>query len=327
MSEITEQHRPRDNSVLFLDDDVEPAPALIQRMSPASTVPRPSGHRSILAGLQRRADCFRVLQQSWWRTTNLSPCNGTGHRFSYYGCAHGKLVGRTRVFRQVVGRPHFPVHTKDYEFGAGLIAAGYGWPTPERRRPPHEHELRPSHGRGNALDWRGRPMCSSVVGIGTYSQLSPLASLQDSASLRHRLPLVLVPRSLSGDRLAIQAGRSLVWLDRARLRKTWFSWLFKAVRHYWYLRGVAGGRAIGVQYSIYSEKVRHEEMTPAQRWKSICRREYRPRNRGLMPSVLTPFVFGMGLLSLAKFPPIQAVSACEGNTSVPRWPARWPGRS
>jgi len=153
----------------------------------------------------------------------------------------GNLSLESRVFRQVEGfDPTFPFAHEDYEFGARLIAAGYGVAyAREAAALHHEHE----HMTIARACQRARLEGKADVLIGRRHRnllpTLPLASLQNGLSMRNRIVHWFSFRSPSlGDRIATQVGRSLVWLDRARLRKTWFR-LFKAIRHYWYLRGVA----------------------------------------------------------------------------------------
>ena len=226
---------------LFLDDDVEPTPTLIQ----AHVAMHQQRHDHLVIGpywpvLQHGADCFRVLQQSWWNDKFVA-MQRYGHRFTYTDVLTGNLSLESRVFRQVEGfDPAFPFAHEDYEFGARLIAAGYGVAfAREATASHHEHE----HMTVARACQRARLEGKADVLIGRRHRhllpTLPLAAFQDGLSMRHRVAHWFSFRAPSlGDRLAIQAGRSLVWLDRARLRKTWFR-LFKAVRHYWYLRGVA----------------------------------------------------------------------------------------
>jgi len=226
--------------LLFLDDDVEPTPTLIQAHV-AMHQQRPD---HLVIGpywpvLQRGADCFRVSQQRWWNDKFVA-MQRYGHRFNYTDVLTGNLSLESCVFRQVGGfDPTFPFAHEDYEFGARLIAAGYGMAyAREATAYHHEHE----HMTVARACQRARLEGKADVLIGRRHRhllpTLPLAAFHDNLSMRNRVVHWFLCRAPSlGDRLAIQVGRSLVWLDRARLRKTW-SRLFKVVRHYWYLRGV-----------------------------------------------------------------------------------------
>ena len=227
--------------LVFLDDDVEPSPVLIQAHV-AMHQQRPD---HLVIGpywpvLQRSADCFRVSQQRWWNDKFVA-MQRYGHRFTYTDVLAGNLSLESRVFRQVEGfDPTFPFAHEDYEFGARLIAAGYGVAfAREATASHHEHE----HMTVARACQRARLEGKADVLIGRRHRhllpTLPLAAFHDGLSMRHRVVHWFSFRVPSlGDRLAIQVGRSLVWLDRARLRKTW-SRLFTVVRHYWYRRGVA----------------------------------------------------------------------------------------
>ena len=227
--------------LVFLDDDVEPAPTLIQ----AHITMHQQRPDHLVIGpywpvLQRRADCFRVSQQRWWNDKFVA-MQRYGHRFTYTDVLTGNLSLESRVFRQVEGfDPTFPFAHEDYEFGARLIAAGYGVAfAREASASHHEHE----HMTVARSCQRARLEGKADVLIGRRHRhllpTLPLAAFRDDLSMRHRVVHWFSFRAPSlGDRLAIRVARSLVWLDRARLRKTW-SRVFKVVRHYWYLRGVA----------------------------------------------------------------------------------------
>ena len=251
---------------LFLDDDVEPAPALIQ----AHVAMHQQRHDHLVIGpywpvLQRGADCFRVLQQSWWNDKFVA-MQRYGHRFIYTDVLTGNLSLESRVFRHVEGfDPTFPFAHEDYEFGARLIAAGYGVAyAREATASHHEHE----HMTIARACQRARLEGKADVLIGRRHRhllpTLPLAAFQDGLSMRHRVVHWFSCRAPSlGDRLAIQVGRSLVWLDRARLRKSW-SRLFKAVRHYWYLRGVTeeAGDRHSVLNLLQEGPAREDDISP-----------------------------------------------------------------
>ncbi len=205
---------------LFLDDDVEPTPTLVQ----AHVAMHQQRHDHLVIGpywpvLQHGADCFRVLQQSWWNDKFVA-MQRYGHRFTYTDVLTGNLSLESRVFRQVEGfDPAFPFAHEDYEFGARLIAAGYGVAfAREATASHHEHE----HMTVARACQRARLEGKADVLIGRRHRhllrTLPLAAFQDGLSMRHRVAHWFSFRAPSlGDRLAIQAGRSLVWLDRAHL--------------------------------------------------------------------------------------------------------------
>ena len=227
--------------LLFLDDDVEPAPTLIQAHV-ARHQHRPD---HLVIGpywpvLQHGPDCFRVAQQCWWNDKFVA-MQRYGHRFTYTDVLAGNLSIATAIFRKVGGfDPSFPFAHEDYEFGARLIAAGYGV-TLAREAIAYHHEN--EHMTVPRACQRARLEGRADVLIGRRHRhllpSLPFAAFHDSFSMRRRIVRWFLYRAPSlGDRLANMVAQSLVWLDRVRLRKTW-SRLFTAVRHYWYLRGVA----------------------------------------------------------------------------------------
>jgi GT2 family glycosyltransferase len=227
--------------LLFLDDDVVPTPHLVQahveahQENPHSVVLGP--YRPILL---RGADCFRVLQYTWWNDMFVS-LQQYGRRFSYTDILSGNLSVEARRFRQLGGfDDHFPAAHEDYEFGIRLIQAGLNIVMTEKAAACHyEHEHMTIEQSFRRANLEGRADVLIARRHPGLIRTLPFASLYEQAALRHRIIRFLAYRRRSaGDRLAKMSASLLPILDRGGLRGT-FHKLYKGLRYYWYLRGVA----------------------------------------------------------------------------------------
>jgi GT2 family glycosyltransferase len=231
----------RGTFVLFLDDDVVPDSHLVQ----AHMVTHQRNPHSVVLGpyrpiLRRGADCFRVMQYTWWNDKFLS-LQQYGRRFSYTDILSGNLSIEARRFRELGGfDDHFPAAHEDYEFGIRLIQAGLNIIIADKAAALHyehehmtiEHSLRRANLEGHAdvLIARRHPGLTRTL---------PFALLYEQVALPLRVIRLFAYRRPSvGDRLAKTAASLLPILDRGRLRGI-FHKLYKGLRYYWYLRGVA----------------------------------------------------------------------------------------
>jgi len=223
--------------LLFLDDDVEAWPGLID----AHVRAHAAGARDALivgylrAKPEHTTDLFRVALRGWFDTV-FERMRQPGHRFTYADVLTGNCSIPRRVFRAIGGfQPELRCH-EDYELGLRVLAAGAaigfapdagGW---------HEdvsdfaRSLRRKREEGVADVWIAR----------VHPQAWPALPLARSITSRRwrLLRSFALRRPLPGRLYGAVAGRYAGALARLRLRGRW-----RATRDdllfYWYWRGVA----------------------------------------------------------------------------------------
>ena len=224
--------------LLFLDDDVEPTPSLIEAHVRAHQ--RRPGQVAIgpYPPVLQSASFFHIGLRAWWEAkfhAMLQP----GHRWTYQDLLSGNFSLEAELFACVGGfdpDPAFQAH-EDYELGIRLIKAGVPF-TFAADAMAYHHET-------SDLDRafrRARQEGRADVLIGQrYPELRatlPLARFASPGSLRRRILHILIRKwPVVCDLLATYFQRALGPLERARLRHHWHR-LYETLRSYWYWRGV-----------------------------------------------------------------------------------------
>lgn len=249
--------------LLFLDDDVVPDTRLVQAHIDAHTAtPNCVVLGPYLPVLQRNADCFRVLQQTWWNDKFLS-LQRYGHRFSYTDVLSGNLSIQTRRFAEVGGFDGgFPAAHEDYELGLRLIQAGVRIIVARNataRHHEHEHMTIDRSFERARLEGRADVLLARRHASVVHTLL--FVVLHEQSAVPHRIIRSLAyDRPSLGDTLAKLLGSLLPLLDGCRFR-TSFHRLYKALRYYWYLRGAAQetGSASAVTVLLENNRLRSQQ--------------------------------------------------------------------
>jgi glycosyltransferase involved in cell wall biosynthesis len=223
--------------LLFLDDDVEPTPSLIEAHVRAHQ--RRSGQVVIgpYPPVLQSASFFHIELRAWWEA-KFHAMRPFGHRYTYRDLLSGNLSLEAKLFARVGGFAlNLRVH-EDYELGVRLIKAGtyltfaadalgYHHETSEPNR-----SLQRKYQEGQADVMIGR----------RYPELRPSMPLAHSwesrSSLSRRLRALAFAWPEGGDRLAASLRSTLDLLEWMRLRSHWRR-LLHALLDYWYWRGVA----------------------------------------------------------------------------------------
>jgi glycosyltransferase involved in cell wall biosynthesis len=227
--------------LLFLDDDIEALPPLVEsharvhRERPGSAVMGPYPPK--LQGGTRFLD---VEVRSWWED-KFYQMSQPGHRFSYQDLLSGNLSLDAELFARLDGFDSGFANCggEDYEFGLRLLKADVSFVLADDAVGYHyEHET-------NNLDHffrRYRQEGRSDVLIGRrHPELRPTLHIKD-----YETPYFLVDKILMTiaflwptvvDWLAVGARKSLDLLESLGMRGSW-RWLRAKLRGYWYLRGV-----------------------------------------------------------------------------------------
>ena len=226
--------------LLFLDDDIEALPLLVEsharvhRERPGSAVMGP--YRPKLQGGTR---FFDVEVRSWWED-KFYQMSREDHRFTYQDLLSGNLSLDAELFARLDGFDStFGNAHEDYEFGVRLLKADVPFAVAGDAVGYHyEHET-------NNLDRsfrRCRKEGRSDVLLGRrHPELRPTLHIKD-----YETPYFLVDKIFVAlaflwpavvDWLAVGARKSLDLLESLGMRETW-RWLRAKLRGYWYLRGV-----------------------------------------------------------------------------------------
>jgi len=228
----------RGRLLIFLDDDIESAPSLIEAHVRAHAR---QPDRVVIGYLppviQEPTDFFRT--GLWvWLEAMFQPMRKPGHRYGYWNLLSGNFSLEAELFARVGGfDPALRCH-EDYELGVRLIKAGasltfaadalgYHHETSDLNR---SLQRKYQEGRADVMIGRRYPeLCPSM----------PLAHFWEPwSSLSRRLRFLAFAWPGGGDRLAASLRCTLDILEWMRLRSRWRRRLDELL-DYWYWRGVA----------------------------------------------------------------------------------------
>jgi GT2 family glycosyltransferase len=228
--------------LLFLDDDLEAAPSLIEAHMAAHDR-RPG---EVVVGcsppvVQEEAGFLRQELEAWWRS-KFESMRRPGRRTNYRDLLGGNLSLEAELFSRMDGfDPAFsPLCFEDYEFGVRLIKAGIRFTfVPEALAHHHEHETvtierffhrKEKEGRADVLIGRRHP------------ELRPLLPLAGLPGARYPIDRILCFLAFvfpaASDRLWALIRRALDPLERAKLLSLW-RLVFCGIHRHRYWRGVA----------------------------------------------------------------------------------------
>ena len=230
--------------LLFLDDDVVPAPGLVaahvraQARAPgcvAMGYSRPSANADGAGG-----DARALWRQRW--EDRFRTMAATGHRFTYRDLLSGNVSIAAPLFAAAGGFDEEMECREDAELGARLLAAGVSFVYEPAAAGEHR-------GGGAAAAPRRRIEGRGDVRLGLrHAELRPgleLARVEERAEpLERSLRALAFGAPRLGDVAAGALARWLGVLERLGARRRWQR-LHAAVGGYWYWRGVAeqvGGR-------------------------------------------------------------------------------------
>ncbi|MFH1679558.1 MAG: glycosyltransferase [Candidatus Eisenbacteria bacterium] len=226
--------------LLFLDDDVVPAPALVEAHARAhETEERFVGVGPYYPVHAPRVDFLRISTRNWWENL-FEEIRRPGHRSCYRDVLSGNLSIRRDLFRSLGGfaRDFAECDGEDWELGIRVVRNGIPIRfLPDAEAEHHEHEtmtlersfLRARRaGRGDARVSLHHPEFRRKLAPppGRPWDLSP-----------RRAPILLArcaPRVCEGPARAL--ARLLPLFESARMRKGW-KCLYHFIRGYWHWRG------------------------------------------------------------------------------------------
>jgi GT2 family glycosyltransferase len=226
--------------LLFMDDDVEPDPDLVEAhlrahaAPPGRVVMGPYPH-----SVRGRSSFYNMRTRAWW-DGHFARVSRAGHRFEYRDLVSGNLSMPADLYRELGGfDPRIlGAGGEDYEFGVRLIKAGVDISfEPGARAVHHQHEtmvlegsLRRAaqEGRSNVIIGRLHPeLRSEMFAVFATSRKSDFRAMR---FLVFRAPWL--GRPLTWVALAV-----LPVLEAVKMRRRWRKWV-GAVHSFWYWRGV-----------------------------------------------------------------------------------------
>jgi GT2 family glycosyltransferase len=239
--------RAQGQQIVFLDDDIEPLPGLIDAHV---RVHNGQADRVVIGYLppvtSGGTGFFPLQLRDWWEAM-FERLRQPGHRATYRDLLSGNLSLSVELFARVGGfDPALRCH-EDYELGARLIDAGARFVfAPDAAGYHHETadlaaslRRKRAEGRADVTIARRRPeLALSTPLAGWDHPWSPMV---------RRLRRLAFARPARGDRLAALLQRSLDWLESMRMRGRWRSRLVELL-DYWYWRGAA--EAIGTPQGV-----------------------------------------------------------------------------
>jgi len=242
--------------LLFMDDDIEPAPQLVEAHvrahaeSPGRVVMGPYP-----PSLRGRSAFFRMQARSWWQS-HFYEMSKPGHRFTYIDLVSGNLSIGPEVFRKVGGFDgSIPgAGGEDYEFGVRIIEAGIEIHfEPGAAALHHEHETMTLDGSFRRARQEGR----TNVAIGRKHPRLRRGlfwdMLESEEAPRPQLRYLVFRRPALGRILAAMARASLPVLELLKMRHRWRK-AFGALFGYWRCRGVADELGSEAALSAYLER-------------------------------------------------------------------------
>lgn len=227
--------------LLFLDDDIEALPPLVEsharahRERPGSAVMGPYPPK-----LHGGTRLFDVEVRSWWED-KFYQMSQPGHRFTYKDLLSGNLSLDAELFARLDGfdSAFGNCGGEDYEFGVRLLKADVPVVVAAEAVGYHyEHETNNldrsfgrfrQEGRADVLIGHRHPELRPIL---------PIAAYETACSLVDKILVAVTffcPAAV--DWLAQGLRQSLDLLESLRMRGTW-RWLRAKLRGYWYLRGV-----------------------------------------------------------------------------------------
>jgi glycosyltransferase involved in cell wall biosynthesis len=226
---------------IFLDDDVEARPSLIEAHARAHE--RRSMRVAIgyyPATVHAGGRLFPRQLWAWWEAM-FERMRQPGHRFDFRDLLSGNLSLRARLFAQAGGFDPALVCHEDYEFGVRLVNLGAEFVhLPEALGHHHQESI----DLPRALERQRQEGRADLQMLDRHPEIHPLTRVArepaDLARYDRHLRALAFDRPALGDRLMGMVLRLVGLLERVRLRGRW-SWWVDRLLTYWYWRGVAEG--------------------------------------------------------------------------------------
>jgi glycosyltransferase involved in cell wall biosynthesis/uncharacterized membrane protein YvlD (DUF360 family) len=222
--------------LLFLDDDVEPAPALIE----AHVCAHQGQKDHVVIGpympVYQDNSYFHIQIRSWWEGVFRSMLQ-RGHRFSFKDLLTGNMSIKAELFARFGGfNPDLKAH-EDYEFGMRLIKANVPITAAADAMGLHHDKINLSRSLRRKFEEGSADLIMARLHP-EFSQALPLAQT-DLSRLSPKLIMCMLVFNwpTAGDVFAVVLRVALDLMEKARLRCSWRQ-LSTILHKYWYWRGI-----------------------------------------------------------------------------------------
>jgi GT2 family glycosyltransferase len=222
---------------LFLDDDIEVTPALVE----AHVRAHQGQSGQVVIGLcssvfQKQNDLLRIMLRAWW-VEQFSAMHQPSHRYNYRDLFGSNFSMEASLFSRIGGFDTQLRYRQKHELGFRLLKAGVSFVFAADALAYH-HETADlncwfrrvrQEGREDVLMGRRHPELRATLSLANREASSWRAS-RILRYLAFTWPAI-------GDRFATGLQHASKLLEQARLRDRWL-WLYRSLHAYWYWRGV-----------------------------------------------------------------------------------------
>lgn len=228
--------------LLFLDDDVEPVPGLVEAHRKAHELEQEA---AVVLGPyppvpHASADLFRLIIRAWW-TKHFNNVANEGHRFSFCDVLTGNLSLPANIWEQLGGLdPNFRAAREDYELGVRLMQLRLPFRfAADAVAYHHEYATMTISGSFRRAREEGR----SDVLLGEKHPhvrfaLRITIRMRESSRVLGWIDRLAVTCGGRADPLVRALASVLPLLGRLRLRCAYLT-IYRGLNAYWYLRGAA----------------------------------------------------------------------------------------
>jgi glycosyltransferase involved in cell wall biosynthesis len=225
------------NILVFLDDDVDPSPSLVEAHVSAHNGPMTVVMGYLPLTMPNNPDFFRLNLRSWWEK-KFYQMRIKGYRFSYEDLLSGNFSVSANLFRQSGGFITNFTCRDDYELGMRLLQAGaqfrfskdaWGYHCDEVTNLGRSLRRKREEGRTDVKLWRLHP--------GIQNELQKEYTDKGYDFLQSKTAFFLIKWPLITDRISKALEKLLHVLEVMKMRYRWEKLSYK-LHTYWYYRGL-----------------------------------------------------------------------------------------
>ncbi len=223
--------------LLFLDDDIEPSPHLVEAHINAHYLPNRVVIGYLPPSLQSQSSFFHISLWAWWEE-KFQTMRQIGHRYSYDDLLSGNFSLPAKLFKLVGGFDSTFKCREDYELGARLIKVGsdfifvpdaLGYHRDEVTNLDRSLRRKKQEGRADVLLGQRHPDLIYKLRLSYFG---------DALSFIDHIFLFLAFRIPAISDLLVTGLRQVLnLLEWLRIRSLWLE-LNNKLHGYWYLRGI-----------------------------------------------------------------------------------------
>jgi glycosyltransferase involved in cell wall biosynthesis len=225
------------NVLIFLDDDVDPSPSLVEAHVRAHTNSMKVVMGYLPLTMPARPDFFRLNLRAWWEK-KFYQMRVKGYRFTYEDLLSGNFSVSASLFRQSGGFITSFTCRDDYELGMRLLQLGaefifsknaWGYHCDEVTNLIRSLKRKREEGRTDVKLWRLHPDIQNT--------LQKDYTAKDYDFLQSKTAYFLLKWPSFSDRVSHFLESLLPVMERIKMRYSWERLSYK-LHTYWYYRGL-----------------------------------------------------------------------------------------